>query len=64
MYEKTDEIREQLKAYTPGNMKERLPLLDTLMELHHGATAAVDIERARYMTAHFKETEDLNIPIP
>ncbi|MBI9092546.1 MAG: hypothetical protein JEZ12_25300 [Desulfobacterium sp.] len=63
MYDKIDEIRDTLQGYTSGNMKERLPLLDTLMERHHGAKAAVDIERARYMTAHLKETEDQNIPM-
>ncbi len=64
MYDKIDEIRDKLKGYTPGNMKESLPLLDSLLELHHTAKAAVDIERARYMTAHLKQTEDQNIPMP
>ncbi len=64
MYEKIDEVRETLKKYTPENMKERLPLLDSLLGLHYTAKAAVDIERARYITAHFKETEDLTLPMP
>ncbi|MCP3901670.1 MAG: hypothetical protein GY707_18325, partial [Desulfobacteraceae bacterium] len=63
MYEKIDEVRNKLKKYTPDNLKKELPLLDTLLQLHYGATAEVDIERARYMTAHFKETEQLNRPM-
>ena len=64
MYQKIDEVRNKLKDYTPENLKAKLPLLDTLLELHYGATAEVDIERARYMTAHFKQTDDLNTPMP
>ncbi len=64
MYQKIDEVRNKLKKYAPENLKKKLPLLDTLLELHYGATAEVDIERARYMTAHFKQTEHLNSPMP
>ncbi|SDU28468.1 pyruvate formate lyase family protein [Desulfobacula phenolica] len=64
VYKKTDEVRDKLKEYTPGNLKTKLPLLDTLLELHRSATAAVDIERAKYMTAYLKETEHLNLPMP
>ncbi|MCK5096832.1 MAG: hypothetical protein KAR45_01950, partial [Desulfobacteraceae bacterium] len=63
MYEKIDEVRNRLKEYNPENLKTKLPLLDTLLELHYNANAEVDIERARYMTAHFKETEHLNSPM-
>jgi len=64
MYQKIDEVRNKLNAYSPENLKNKLPLLDTLLGLHYEATAQVDIERARYMTAHFKQTEDLSAPMP
>ncbi|MBU1341645.1 MAG: hypothetical protein KKE44_23675 [Proteobacteria bacterium] len=63
MYEKIEQVRQQLKDYTPGSLKKDLPLLDTLLELHYGAVAKVDIERAHYMTAHLKKTEGLNSPM-
>lgn len=63
MYEKINDVRNKLKKYTPENLKEKLPLLDTLLELHRTATAAVDIERAVCMTAHFKETEHSDTPM-
>jgi pyruvate formate-lyase/glycerol dehydratase family glycyl radical enzyme len=63
MYQKIDEVRNQLNAYSPDNFEEKLPLLNSLLNLHYNATAEVDIERARYMTEHFKATEHLNIPM-
>ncbi|MCD4742981.1 MAG: hypothetical protein K8R67_10955 [Desulfobacteraceae bacterium] len=64
MYEKINKVRNKLKEYTPENLNTKLPLLDTLLGLHYNAAAEVDIERARYMTAHFKQTEHLNVPMP
>ena len=64
MYEKIDEVRNKLKEYTPQNLKKKLPLLETLLKLHYNATVEVDIERARYMTAHLKQTEHMNSPMP
>ncbi len=63
MYQKIDEERNKLKEYSPENLKHKLPLLSTMLKLHHGVTAEVDIERGRYITAHFKQTEHLNSPI-
>jgi pyruvate formate-lyase/glycerol dehydratase family glycyl radical enzyme len=62
MYDKINTVRKKLSAYTTGNMKQKLPLLDTLLNLHYSATAAVDIERAQYITAHLKETEGSDTP--
>ncbi|MDH3349423.1 MAG: pyruvate formate lyase family protein, partial [Desulfobulbaceae bacterium] len=62
MYDKIEDVREELSAYSPENISEKLPLLDTLLNLHYSATAAVDIERAQYMTAHLKKTEGSSSP--
>ncbi|MCP3940938.1 MAG: hypothetical protein GY710_05585 [Desulfobacteraceae bacterium] len=64
MYQKIDEVKNKLKAFSPENLKEKLPLLDTLLFLHNSEIAAVDIERAKFMTAHLKATEGQNIPMP
>lgn len=64
MYHKINEVRDKLKAYCPENLKAKLPFLNTLLTLHYSETAAVDIERAKFMTAHFKDTEGQNIPMP
>ncbi len=64
MYQKIDEVKSKLKVFSPENLKEKLPLLDTLLALHYSEIAAVDIERAKHMTAHFKATEGQDIPMP
>ncbi|MCP4672422.1 MAG: hypothetical protein GY857_14085, partial [Desulfobacula sp.] len=64
MNEKLDALQDKLKEYTPENLSTKLPLLDTLLELHYNADAHVDIERARYMTDHLKKTESINSPMP
>ena len=63
MSNKIDEVRNKLKEYNPGNLKEKLPLLDTLLERHRSAAAAVDIERAIFLTDHLKQTENSGIPM-
>lgn len=57
-------VRDKLSGYTRENLKEKLPLLDDLLAHHYSEKAAVDIERARFMTAHFKETEGQDISMP
>ena len=64
MCQKIEDVRAGLKAFSQENLKEKLPLLDTLLTLHHSARAAVDIERARFMTEYFKSTEGQDIPMP
>ncbi len=61
---KIDEVRDKLKSYTRQNLNEHFPLLDNLLTLHYSEKAAVDIERAKFMTDHFKATEGKGIPMP
>jgi pyruvate formate-lyase/glycerol dehydratase family glycyl radical enzyme len=58
-----EEIRSQLEGYTPANLGTRLPLLAELLRLHHAARPEVDIERARFVTAHLRKTDE-TIPMP
>ncbi|MBT7618102.1 MAG: hypothetical protein HN590_12540 [Calditrichaeota bacterium] len=63
MCSKIGEVKNKLKEYTPDNLKEKLPLLDSLLELHRSVAATVDIERSQYLTDHLKKTENSGIPM-
>ncbi|MCP4546998.1 MAG: hypothetical protein GY835_11085 [bacterium] len=57
------DIRPQLAKFTRDNMSETLPLLAELLTRHHKARTAVDVERARYITAYMKKPDSRDEPI-
>lgn len=64
MVEKIDPVRNELQGYSQDDLARKLPLLNGLLQLHYDAQAEVDIERARYMTQYFKQTDAQDIPMP
>ncbi len=63
MSAKINEVRDKLKKYSQENLSAELPLLGMLLEEHYSQTAAVDIERAKLMTEHLKQTEESGSPM-
>ncbi|HRF89637.1 MAG TPA: pyruvate formate lyase family protein, partial [Desulfobacter postgatei] len=64
MFEKINQVRNELQGYSQENLARKLPLLNTLLQRHYDAQAEVDIERARYMTQYFRQTDPQEIPMP
>lgn len=57
MSNKLNEFRQKLNKITPQNMGSEVPLLKRLLDRHHKAKTAVDIERAQYITDYLKKAE-------
>lgn len=57
MFKKFNDVRSKLQEFSSDNMKEKLPLLKELLDIHHSNKTEVDIERAYYITDYYKRNE-------